>query len=160
GIMKAIRVLLSILLAVAAIGTSLAIRTSLVRRPAEPPGGLVVNTPLASPATPASSLAVPEMTRGQGIATHGKLPLSFVANQGQTSQPVKFMSQTTSYGLYVTSTEAVLTLRRPAREHRENGERRLGHRPVVSRSSAVGLHSPAEEPTRAVLHLTLVGANA
>ncbi|HEV8168229.1 MAG TPA: SBBP repeat-containing protein, partial [Pyrinomonadaceae bacterium] len=47
----------------------------------------------------------------------GELPLSFEINQGQTEQPVKFLSHGASYDLFLTSTEAVLRLPKPgARE--------------------------------------------
>ena len=45
---------------------------------------------------------------------YGKLPLSFEANQGQTAPEVKFLSRGPGYGLFLTPTEAVLTLTRAA----------------------------------------------
>lgn len=42
----------------------------------------------------------------------GKLPLVFEANHGQTDGQVKFMSRGSGYNLYLTATEAVLTLRK------------------------------------------------
>jgi len=47
------------------------------------------------------------------IEIYGKLPLSFEANQGQTDSQVKFLSQGRGYSLFLTSTEAVLSLRKP-----------------------------------------------
>src|SRR5437899_1084404 len=41
-----------------------------------------------------------------------QLPLAFEANQGQTDAQVKFMSRGSGYNLYLTPTEAVLTLRK------------------------------------------------
>jgi len=49
------------------------------------------------------------------IAGYGKLPLSFEANQGQSDNRVKFLSRGRGYSLFLTSTEAVLQLRIPAR---------------------------------------------
>jgi hypothetical protein len=43
--------------------------------------------------------------------TYGKIPLSFEANQGQTNPRVKFLSRGSGYSLFLTPTEAVLTLR-------------------------------------------------
>lgn len=48
------------------------------------------------------------------IASYGKLPLSFEANQGQIDSNVKFLSRGEGYHLYLTSTEAVLTLLKSA----------------------------------------------
>jgi hypothetical protein len=45
---------------------------------------------------------------------YGKLPLMFEANTGQTDSEVKFISRGSGYGLFLTSTEAVLKLM-PAR---------------------------------------------
>jgi hypothetical protein len=47
----------------------------------------------------------------QIAAAYGKLPLSFEANRGQTDPRVKFLSRGRGYGLLLTSTEAILTLR-------------------------------------------------
>ncbi|HEX3082944.1 MAG TPA: hypothetical protein VHP99_00335, partial [Pyrinomonadaceae bacterium] len=41
---------------------------------------------------------------------YGKLPLSFEINQGQTTGQVKFISRGSGYNLFLTSTEAVLSL--------------------------------------------------
>src|SRR4029453_18515282 len=43
----------------------------------------------------------------------GRLPLSFEVNKGQTDQSVKFMSRGSGYQLFLTATDAVLTLRKP-----------------------------------------------
>ncbi|MBI3666157.1 MAG: hypothetical protein HY236_08015, partial [Acidobacteria bacterium] len=40
----------------------------------------------------------------------GKLPMSFEANQGQSHPSVKFLSHGSSYSLFLTAQEAVLTL--------------------------------------------------
>lgn len=61
---------------------------------------------LASPA----SAKVSEETRQQVVETYGKLPLSFEANQGQTDKQVKFLSRGSGYTLFLTPTEAVLSL--------------------------------------------------
>jgi photosystem II stability/assembly factor-like uncharacterized protein len=44
---------------------------------------------------------------------YGKLELSFIPNQGQSDQQVKFLSHGPGYDLFLTSTEAVLSLRKP-----------------------------------------------
>ena len=43
----------------------------------------------------------------------GQLPLSFEPNQGQTDPQVKFLARGAGYGVFLTSDQAVLTLRRP-----------------------------------------------
>src|SRR5213592_4325732 len=42
--------------------------------------------------------------------SYGKLPLSFEANRGQMDSDVKFFSRGSGYGIFMTPTEAVLTL--------------------------------------------------
>src|ERR1700730_9436472 len=46
--------------------------------------------------------------------TYGKLPLGFEANEGQTDKQVKFLSRGRGYGLFLTSSGAVLSLKRRA----------------------------------------------
>jgi hypothetical protein len=46
------------------------------------------------------------------VEGYGKLPLSFEANQGQTDAQVKFLSRGPGYSLFLTPTEAVLSLRK------------------------------------------------
>src|SRR6516164_8098982 len=48
------------------------------------------------------------------LKSYGQLPLSFEANRGQTDPRVKFLSRGRGYTLFLTSTEAVLALRKPA----------------------------------------------
>ena len=52
------------------------------------------------------------------LATYGKLPLSFEANQGQTDPEVKFLSRGSGYTLFLTSNEAVLALRKASQRPR------------------------------------------
>src|SRR5262249_3941231 len=47
-------------------------------------------------------------------AAYGQLPLSFEANQGQTDPQVRFLSRGSGYALFLTPTEAVLTLQKPS----------------------------------------------
>jgi hypothetical protein len=44
--------------------------------------------------------------------SYGKLPLSFEANNGQVDEAVRYLSRGNGYTLFLTSTEAVLSLRR------------------------------------------------
>src|SRR3989454_424664 len=59
---------------------------------------------------PRTSTEIPQATKPQVLAAYGKLPLSFEANQGQTEPQVKFLSRGRGYTLFLTHTEAVLTL--------------------------------------------------
>jgi hypothetical protein len=52
-------------------------------------------------------------------AIYGKLPLHFEANQGQSDDQVKFLSRGRGYNLYLTPTEAALTLRTKGRRDEE-----------------------------------------
>src|SRR5687767_3048386 len=54
-----------------------------------------------------------DATRARVTEAFGKLPLRFEANQGQSDEKVKFLSRGSGYTLFLTSTEAVLSLRRP-----------------------------------------------
>jgi hypothetical protein len=61
-----------------------------------------------------ASAAIPEATKHRAlVATYGKLPLAFEANRGQTDGQVKFLSRGPGYTLFLTPSEAVLSLRRP-----------------------------------------------
>src|SRR2546422_827769 len=62
-----------------------------------------------APAT-RTSTEIPQATKQQVLVAYGKLPLSFEANQGQTEPQVKFLSRGSGYTLFLTPTEAVLTL--------------------------------------------------
>ena len=53
-----------------------------------------------------------QVTQGRVSTAYGKLPLSFEINQGQTDAQVKFLSRGRSYTLILTSTEALLVLRK------------------------------------------------
>lgn len=61
-----------------------------------------------SPAKPFAAPAPADQARI--LDTYGKLPLSFEANRGQADAPVKFLSHTSAYSLFLTGDEAVLTL--------------------------------------------------
>jgi len=77
--------------------------------------------------------------------SYGQLPLSFEMNQGQTDPQVQFLSHGSGYGLFLTPTEAVLSLETSG----------------VSQSSAVlsPLASASQPAKPDVIQMTLVGAN-
>lgn len=82
--------------------------------------------------------------------SYGKVPLSFEANRGQTDPSVEFLARGDGYGLFLTPTEAVLTLRAPAPPER-----------VGRDGSAVAGRATREEKPRqtAVVRMRLTGAN-
>ncbi len=75
--------------------------------------------------------------------SYGKLPLSFEANQGQSNAPVKFLARGPGYVLFLTPTEAVLSLKKP----------------TAQRKAARKTPAPSESGGGTVLRMRLVGAN-
>jgi hypothetical protein len=58
-------------------------------------------------------LEIRELLDGNLIGlAYGQIPLSFEANQGQTAPQVNFMARGSGYGLFLTPTEAVLSLQK------------------------------------------------
>src|SRR5437660_12099220 len=98
-----------------------------------------------APAT-RTSPELPQATKPQVLAAYGKLPLSFEANDGQADPQVKFLSRGSGYTLFLTPTEAVLTLTK-ADAH---AKRRI--------SGEATLVEP-EKRAGTVLRMRLVGAN-
>jgi hypothetical protein len=60
-----------------------------------------------------AALAVAPGVKAQVQSNYGKLPLSFEANQGQSDSQVKFLSRGHGFTLFLTPTEAVLSLIKP-----------------------------------------------
>ena len=83
----------------------------------------------------------------QVVENYGKLPLSFEANQGQTDSRVDFLTRGSGYSLFLTSTEAVLALRKPV----------ASSGPRTRRTDSEAEEAPAVPP--AVVRMKLVGAN-
>ena len=71
---------------------------------------------------------------------YGNLPLSFEPNQGQTNSQVEFLSRGRGYTLFLTATEAVLSLRKPTAAKTNETE-------------------DSGDTTGVVLRMRLVGAN-
>src|SRR6267378_4384728 len=63
-----------------------------------------------------ASRNAPDVARRQPqiLASYGKLPMAFEANRGQSDRRVKFLSRGAGYTVFLTSSEAVLALQRPA----------------------------------------------
>ena len=70
----------------------------------------------SSEATSAPSFAPVQSSRDRLSlrSVYGQLPLAFEVNQGQSDPQVKFMARGGGYGLFLTSSEAVLVLQQPA----------------------------------------------
>ena len=86
------------------------------------------------------------MNQSRMLASYGKLPLSFAANRGQTDSHVKVISGGNGYSLFLTSNEAVLSLK-PSRD------RKGAVLPAIK-----GAVTPAPDHT-AILRMKLIGAN-
>lgn len=84
-----------------------------------------------------------EAGRARVMEAYGRLPISFEANQGQTAAQVKFLSRGPGYSLFLTPSEAVLSLNRPA-------ARGIGK---------VSPAAPSAGARREVLRMKLLGAD-
>jgi hypothetical protein len=96
-------------------------------------------------ARPAGAAGQPRLSVG-----YGNLPLSFEANQGQSEEPVKFLARGPGYSLFLTHTDAVLSLRAPALQ-----------KPSAAGHAATATRDNPDEPAKraAVVHMRFVGAN-
>jgi hypothetical protein len=77
--------------------------------------GLIAATPFTGALADQASQS-PKTTseqKTQLVQNYAKLPLSFETNAGQVNRSVKFLSRGSGYGLFLTTDEAVLTLRNP-----------------------------------------------
>jgi hypothetical protein len=74
-------------------------------------------------------------TQARASAAYGQLPLSFEANHGQVDSQVNFLSRGSGYTLFLTPTEAVLSLQQPASSQ---GSKVLGTPGDVLRMQLVG----------------------
>src|SRR5947207_2413190 len=83
--------------------------------------------------------------RASARETYGKLPMSFEANLGQTDPAVDFLARGSGYTLFLTASEAVLSLRGAA------------HRAV---DNARGEQQDMSPRTRSVLRMQLIGSRA
>src|SRR2546429_5803027 len=112
-----------------------------------------------APSQTAQAATSEAVKRDQGLRaavseSYGKLPLNFEANQGQTDPRVKFLSRGNGYSLFLTPTEAVLVLKKAARDNNAQ--------PGVLPSQAINdQHKTSQSSSPAtVLRMKLVGGNA
>ena len=112
----------------------------------------------------ATSAMSDHRTQPHVIEAYGKLPMAFETNQGQSDEQVKFLARGSGYSLFLTSTEAVLSL--SAVQHSDSEVTAL-HSSSADRilsalknakSHAAG---PEKSPTtiQTVLRMKLVDAN-
>jgi hypothetical protein len=71
----------------------------------------------ASMASGGSSRATSPGNQAKWLQAYGQLPLSFMENQGQTAQEVRYVSHGSQYDLFLTPTEAVVALRHIIRHY-------------------------------------------
>ena len=109
-------------------------------------------------ASAATASATTDAPRQQVAQAYWKLPLSFEVNRGQTDARVKFVSRGRGYRLFLTSTEAVLALRKHAAEElRDSAERA---QPVAEIAPALaGRPRKNVSPLSDVLRMHFLGAN-
>jgi hypothetical protein len=106
----------------------------------------------AKPPTNPTSSQIPQITKNRIQASFLRAPLHFEANQGQTDEHVKFLARGSGYTLFLTSTEAVLTLREHNPKNQVDGSK---VRSFLDRNPK----SEIENPKSAVVRMKLVGAN-
>src|SRR5438876_6522333 len=121
---------------------------------------------------PSHLTALARASQRQLLKTYGKLPLSFETNQGQTDSQVQFLARGGGYTLFLTSTEAVLSLHgseagtRPRPRIAEALQARpFKDGPALLRHGETRNLAQSQVPSRpepgasAVLRMKLVGAN-
>jgi hypothetical protein len=59
--------------------------------------------------SPVSQPAAPQMSEKEALNAYGKLPLSFVPNEGQTDEAVRYYAQGAGYGFFFTQKGATLS---------------------------------------------------
>ncbi len=112
-------------------------------------GALIASFAITVPASFAQdglNTPAPSVDRQAAIKAYDNRPLSFEHNVGQTDPHVKFLSRGPGYNLFLTSSEAVLSL----------------HEPPAAGSPQPGAIQAAEPATRGkgtVLRMAFVGAN-
>jgi len=133
----------------AAVALALLVFSPNSRRVAASPTG-AVSANASRPATGATA----ERSRVQ--ASYAALPLAFEQNQGQTDSQVKYLARGNGYVLFLTSNDAVFSLRAPTAK---------GTNSKIRRSAGMSAKQNSAQPSNekgstAVVHMHLVGANS
>ena len=64
---------------------------------------------VAEAVVPVSGPAAPKMSEQEALDAYGKLPLSFIPNEGQTDEEVRYYAQGAGYGFFFTKEGAMLS---------------------------------------------------
>jgi CSLREA domain-containing protein len=117
--------------------------------------GRVAEAPVASP-------PVDALDRTSFLSeAYGRLPLSFEANAGQSAPEVKFRARGNGYTLFLTPTEAVLSLRAPKTEsaHARSAAMLSGASKARDLSARENRKPTINNQQYSVLRMSLVGAS-
>jgi len=106
----------------------------------------VAEPPEAKLAPPLGAPSPEESGQARVREAYGSIPISFVANQGQTDSQVRFMTSGGSYSLFLTGTEAVMVL-----------SKRKANRASLQNDRN---DSSDELPMKNVIRMKLAGANS
>jgi Beta-propeller repeat len=98
-------------------------------------------------------LAGAPAARGRVQANYAALPLAFEQNQGQTDSQVKYLARGNGYVLFLTSNDAVFSLRSRSPESAASRVRRVNAKNISG-------HRSAQKDSSAVVRMHLVGANS
>jgi beta-propeller repeat-containing protein len=101
----------------------------------------------------------PDASKLKIVNAYGMLPLSFEVNQGQTDPQVKFLSHGSGYALYLTPTEAVLSLRKPALSGEKDAKKLRGMLEIVSPKGIMRTDGLLSGGKSTVLRMRFVGSN-
>lgn len=85
-------------------------------------------------------------TRSKISEAYGKTALSFQANQGQTAPEVRFLARASGYDLFLTQTEAVLTLRIADGTRRNADSQLANYTPPYSQSAYIKIKLAGANP--------------
>jgi len=99
--------------------------------------------------------SVDSATRVKVNEAYGKLPLSFEANRGQTDAKAKFLSRGSGYSLFLTPTEAVLTLTKAKDQPAAVGNPGEGK----AEPEKMALKKAPSIPATDVVRIQMLGAN-
>ena len=83
-------------------------------------GAATTPAPTVSKSVAEKSQAISEAIKQQIQETYGTLPMRFEANEGQFDEQVKFITHGSGYTLFLTSNEAVLSLRKSVISHQSS----------------------------------------
>jgi hypothetical protein len=110
----------------------------------------------AKPAVTTGPTQPDPVARARVNEAYGQLPLQFEANHGQTEEQVKFLARGSGYTLFLTATEAVLSLRMVEKESRN--EQAAGSSSQSRFFPRADLQSAIRHSRSAVLRMQLAGA--